>query len=331
MGFDLPNAISLEEKVFTLINEKNFTKIALEVFRYQYFTNPVYKQYCDAVKRLPDSVTGIELIPFLPIQFFKTFEIKSGAFNPEIVFKSSGTSGGSTSHHFVKDAAVYVKSFLVCFEKFYGHADGYCILGLLPSYLEREGSSLVYMVDDLIRKSGHPESGFYLHDHQKLRDTLCRLETAQQKTILFGVSFALLDFADACAMPLAYTTMIETGGMKGRKKELTKVELYAKLQRAFALDEIHSEYGMTELLSQAYAVNGLYRTPPWMKVLLRDETDPFSLATKSGAINVIDLANIHSCSFIQTDDLGRIHADGSFEVLGRMDNSDIRGCSRLVI
>ncbi|MDB5205371.1 MAG: acyl transferase [Flavisolibacter sp.] len=331
MGFKLPKAKSLEKKVFSLSNEKDFEEIALAVFHYQYFTNPVYKAYCDAINRVPATVTDLEELPFLPIQFFKNFEVKSGAFDPQVVFKSSGTTGLTTSSHFVKDISVYEKSFLQCFAHFYGDVKELCVLGLLPSYLERHGSSLVYMVDSLIKKSDHSESGFYLYDYHRLKDTLIKLEGEGQKTILFGVSFALLDFADAFSMPLVHTTIIETGGMKGRKKEVTKAELYAQLQTAFSLKKIHSEYGMTELLSQAYAINGLYKTPSWMKVLLRDETDPFSPAAKSGAINVIDLANIHSCSFIQTDDLGRMHGDGSFEVLGRMDNSDVRGCSQLVL
>jgi phenylacetate-coenzyme A ligase PaaK-like adenylate-forming protein len=331
MGFELPKAKSLEEKVFNLSNEKEFTEIAFQIFHYQYFTNPVYKAYCDAIKRPVADITKMEQVPFLPIQFFQDFEIKSDAFEAEVIFKSSGTTGPATSSHFVKDVSVYEKSFAKCFAQFYGDVRTCCILGLLPSYLERGASSLVYMVNSLIKKGNHPLSGFYLYEHQKLRDTLATLEAEGQKTILFGVTFALLDFAEAFSMPLVHTTIIETGGMKGRKKELTKAELYAQLQAAFSLKEIHSEYGMTELLSQAYAINGLYRTPPWMKVFLRDETDPFSQATISGGINVIDLANIHSCSFIQTDDIGRSHADGSFEVLGRMDNSDVRGCSQLTI
>jgi hypothetical protein len=331
MGFELPKAKDFEEKVFTLTNEKELEEIALAIFHYQYFTSPVYKSYCDATNRPPGTVACLEQLPFLPIQFFKNFEIKSGTFQPSVIFKSSGTTGDIRSSHFVKDISIYEKSFSNCFARFYGNVENLCILGLLPSYLEQGGSSLVYMVDSLIKRSNHPSSGFYLYEHQTLRDTILKLEASGQRTILFGVSFALLEFAEAFPLPLAHTTIVETGGMKGRKKDSTKAELYARLQTAFSSKEIHSEYGMTELLSQAYAINGLYTTPPWMKVILRDETDPFSPPVKSGAINIIDLANIHSCCFIQTDDLGRSHPDGKFEVLGRLDNSDIRGCSQLVL
>jgi hypothetical protein len=257
--------------------------------------------------------------------------VKTGEFAPATVFQSSGTTGLATSRHYVKNTSLYEKSFLTCFSRFYGDPSTYCILGLLPSYLEQGASSLVYMVDHLIQRSGHPKSGFYLYDHDALKETLLHLEANNQPAILFGVTYALLDFAEAHAMPLKSTTIIETGGMKGRKKELTKAELYQQLGDAFSVSAIHSEYGMTELFSQAYAINGMYKCPAWMKVVLRDETDPFSLGGSTGAINVIDLANLDSCSFIATEDLGRLHPDGSFEVLGRMDNTDIRGCSQLVL
>jgi hypothetical protein len=331
MGFEIPKSKSLEEKVFGLSNEKEFTRIALEIFQYQYLTNTVYKAYCEAIHRSPETVLELQQIPFLPIRFFKTHEIISGTFTPQAIFESSGTTGFTTSRHLVRDVSVYEKSFFNCFENFYGKPEELCVVGLLPSYLERVGSSLVYMVDSLIKQSRHPLSGFYLYNHQKLKETLVQLEAQGQKTILFGVSYALLDFAEAFPFRLKHTTIIETGGMKGRKKEITKAALYAELQKAFSLAEVHSEYGMTELLSQAYAVNGFYKPPPWMKVLLRDATDPFSFSERTGVINVIDLANIYSCSFIATDDLGRLHTDGSFEVLGRIDNSDIRGCSQLVL
>ncbi|HET7897148.1 MAG TPA: acyl transferase, partial [Flavisolibacter sp.] len=281
--------------------------------------------------RSPETVTTLEAIPFLPISFYKSHSVKTGDFEPQTIFKSSGTTGATTSQHQVKDLLLYERSFLTCFTQFFGDPQQYCVLGLLPSYLEQGSSSLVYMVDNLVRKSSHPLSGFYLYDHGKLKETVQQLEAEKQPAILFGVTYALLDFADEYAMPLCSTTLVETGGMKGRKKELTKAELYQRLQLAFSQEVIHSEYGMTELLSQAYAVNGRYHCPPWMKVLLRDETDPFSLGGSSGAINVIDLANVWSCSFIATEDLGRLHPDGSFEVMGRMDNSDIRGCSQLAL
>jgi hypothetical protein len=270
-------------------------------------------------------------IPFLPISFFKTHTVKTGSFIEETVFKSSGTTGAQSSCHFVKSLSLYEESFLRCFEQFYGRPESYCILGLLPSYLEQGASSLVYMVDVLVKRSAHPQSGFYLYDFAKLHQTLKQLESEGQSTILFGVTFALLDFAERARLPLKHTILIETGGMKGRKKELSKPALYEALKTGFSVDTIHSEYGMTELLSQAYAKNGRYCCPPWMKVILRDETDPFSAGHSSGAINVIDLANIWSCSFIATEDLGKLHGDGSFEVLGRMDNTDIRGCSQMAL
>ena len=329
MGAEIPKLKSLEEKVFDTHNENSFTEIALDVFRYQYLTNNIYGAFCQALGKRPEDVQKVEQIPFLPIQFFKNRPVQSGTFEPEIVFSSSGTTGTATSRHFVKAVSLYEKSFVTCFREFYGDPSGYCILGLLPSYLERGGSSLVYMVDVLIKKSGDPRSGFYLHDYGRLHKTLKDLEADGKPTILFGVTYALLDFAEQFALPLKHTTIIETGGMKGRKKEISKPELYEVLQNAFSVEEIHAEYGMTELLSQAYAVNGLYQNPPWMKILLREETDPFSFSDRAGAVNVIDLANLHSCSFIATDDRGRMTADGKFEILGRLDNSDIRGCSQL--
>lgn len=331
MSIEIPNVNRLADEVFAISNEKAFQQIALAVYRFQFSANSVYGDYCRTLGKTPEHVGSVSGIPFLPIQFFKSHAVKSGAFEPATVFQSSGTTGTTSSRHFVKDLGLYEQSFLAGFERFYGKPEAYCVLGLLPSYLEQGASSLVYMVDKLIQKSGHPLSGFYLYDHERLKETLEKLETAEHKTILFGVSYALLDFAERFQLPLRHTILLETGGMKGRKKELLKTELYAELEKAFSLSEVHSEYGMTELLSQAYAINGRYRCPPWMKVLLRDETDPFSIGHSSGAINVIDLANLWSCSFIATEDLGRLHTDGSFEVLGRLDNTDIRGCSQLVL
>lgn len=328
---EIPALKNLSEAVFRISNEKDFRRIALAVFHYQYANNPVYHSYCNAIGKIPASVDEIEEIPFLPISFFKTHSVKSSEFNPAIVFKSSGTTGQNTSRHYIKEPGLYEQSFLTCFERFFGEPEKYCILGLLPSYLEQGASSLVYMVDTLIKKSGHQKSGFYLYDHQGLFETISGLESQSQPALLFGVTYALLDFAEKHSLELKNTLLIETGGMKGRKRELTKTELYQQLQRAFSVSEIHSEYGMTELLSQAYAVNGLYQCPPWMRVILRDETDPFALGVKSGAVNFIDLANIYSCSFIATEDLGKMHPDGRFETLGRLDNTDIRGCSQLVL
>lgn len=282
----------------------------------------------------PALVRRIVDIPFLPIRFFKSHKITTGEFEPELVFASSGTTGNTTSRHFVYRSRVYRESFLAGFNQFYGNSSRYCILGLLPSYLERGDSSLVFMVDELIRRSDHPQSGFYLNETRQLADLLVQLESMRQPTLLIGVTFALLDFADAHPMRLDSTIVMETGGMKGRRRELTREEVHAVLKARWQLPRIHSEYGMTELLSQAYAKEeGRFHCPPWMRVLRRDEDDPLSVHEDgeglSGAINVIDLANLYSCSFIATEDLGRWHADGGFEVLGRMDNSDIRGCSML--
>lgn len=306
---------------------------ALRLFHYQHQYNPVYRSWCDVLKIEPHTIVAAATIPFLPISFFKTHIIATGAFTPDVVFTSSGTTKTINSHHYVKDVSIYKQSFITAFEQFYGSIKNLCIIGLLPSYLERKGSSLVYMVDELIHLSQHPQSGFYLYDVAKLSTTLQQLEAAQQETILIGVTFALLDFAEACPMPLQHTIIMETGGMKGRKEELLRQQVHDQLQQAFGLSHIHSEYGMTELLSQAYSSgNGIYRCPPWMKVLVRDEDDPLHVSVSGkGILNIIDLANRDSCAFIATDDAGIVYEDGSFEVLGRTDNSDLRGCSLLTI
>jgi phenylacetate-coenzyme A ligase PaaK-like adenylate-forming protein len=335
MRMEIPKSKQLEEKVFAITNEKELSLIALEVFQFQFENNPVYKDYCEAVARTPASVKKIADIPFLPISFFKTHRIETTAFNAELLFKSSGTTGMTTSNHYVKSAAIYRKSFEEGFKRFYGDINDYCIIGLLPSYLERGNSSLVYMVNHLIKKSGHEGSGFYLDEFEKLDITLKSLEVSGQKTILIGVTYALLDFGNRYLQNLSNTIIMETGGMKGRGKEMTKQELYECLKKSFSVSHIHSEYGMTELLSQSYGVDGLMGCPPWMQVVLRDETDPFEIYSRgeavSGAINIIDLANLYSCSFIATDDMGKIYDNGRFEILGRMDNSDIRGCSLMVL
>jgi hypothetical protein len=335
MRMEIPKTKELEEKVFAITNEKELSVIALEVFQFQYRYNPLYHDYCKALGKSPGKVTTITGIPFLPISFFKTHRIETTPFTAELIFKSSGTTGSVTSHHYVKHAALYEKSFLEGFKKFYGDVKDYCILGLLPSYLERGYSSLVYMVDHLIRESGHEGSGFYLNEFEKLDTTLKRLESAGQKTILIGVTYALLDFGRRFPQQLSNTIIMETGGMKGRGREMTRAELYEQLKKAFDVNHIHSEYGMTELLSQVYGIDGKMICPPWMKILLRDETDPFSLyepsgASSSGVINIIDLANLYSCSFIATEDVGKANPGGGFEILGRMDNSDFRGCSLMV-
>ncbi|OYW19070.1 MAG: acyl transferase, partial [Sphingobacteriales bacterium 12-47-4] len=268
--------------------------------------------------------------PFLPISFFKTHHVVAGEFTPELVFQSSGTTGMTRSTHLVKEASFYKTSYTRGFESIYGPVSGRRILGLLPSYLEQGESSLVYMVEGLIRDSGHPESGFYLNDHERLKDTLQK----GGPTILIGVTYALLDFAEKFSFPLKETIVMETGGMKGRREELTRMEVHERLKKAFSLEKIHSEYGMTELLSQAYSTGeGVFACPPWMRVLLREEEDPLSVNTNpgNGVLNIIDLANLYSCSFIATEDSGRLRNDGTFDVLGRMDNSDIRGCSLLAL
>lgn len=337
-------------KIFS-VNENNFRQIALEIFQFQYAENPVYHAYVDTLGIKPLSVDQLDKIPFLPVSFFKTDEIKSGKFNAERIFESSGTTQTINSRHHIKDLALYTESFTRGVQEVYGGIKDCCILGVLPSYLEKGNSSLVFMVEKLIEQSGHPKSGFYLNDLEKLKDTLVLLESSKQKTLLIGVTYALLDFAEKYPMQLDHVTIMETGGMKGRREELTRMEVHERLKKAFGQNEIHSEYGMTELLSQAYAIkDGKFKCPPWMKVMIRDEEDPLlvrssdfgagsqeltihhsPLTALTGAINIIDLANIHSCSFIATDDIGKLYADNSFEVLGRMDGSDLRGCSLLTV
>lgn len=313
--------------------DSGFEALALDIFQFQLKNNAVYQAYVNALGTDPSRVSSIDRIPYLPVRFFKSKEVKTGEFEPEVIFESSGTTGMVSSRHQVKDLSLYRESFTRGFELFYGPASAYCIIGLLPSYLERDNSSLVLMVDELIRRSNQPESGFYLDDFNKLAGVLRDLEARQQPTLLIGVSFALLDFAEQYKMPLKHTILMETGGMKGRRKELIRPELHAILREAFSVPAVHSEYGMTELLSQAYSKGeGIYHCPPWMKVLVRDDEDPLHvMQTGAGVVNIIDLANIHSCSFIATDDAGRVHADGSFEILGRVDGSDMRGCSLLVV
>jgi hypothetical protein len=327
------------DKIFS-VSEKGFRQLALDIFRFQYESNHVYNSYVDALGMAASSVDEIEKIPFLPISFFKTDEVKTGKFNAEEIFESSGTTQTINSRHHVKDVSIYVESFTNTFEKTYGDLKGWCILGLLPAYLEKGDSSLVYMVDNLTKQSQHLQSGFYLYDLDKLNETLLSLESSNQRTLLIGVTYALLEFAEKFPMSLKNTIVMETGGMKGRREELTRMEVHDQLKEAFDKTEIHSEYGMTELLSQAYAKKeGRFQCPPWMRVLIRDDEDPLSVlvprlqtvAPTSGAINIIDLANVYSCSFIATDDVGKLYADKSFEVLGRMDGSDLRGCSLLTV
>jgi Acyl-protein synthetase, LuxE len=327
-----------EREIFDF-NISNFEDLALELFRFQYQYNPVYNRYVNTISVLPRDVKKITQIPFLPISFFKTHEVTTTEFSPEAVFESSGTTQTSKSRHYVKYLNLYKRSFQKAFDLFYGDPAGWCIIGLLPSYLERSNSSLVAMTEELIRMSADDRSGFYLNEYGLLNEKLLELEAERQKTLLIGVTFALLDFAEKHPIELKHTILMETGGMKGKKVELTRQQVHEILINQMGVPEVHSEYGMTELLSQSYSKsNGFFSSPPWMRILLRNEDDPFSLrddlmATSStpvtGIINVIDMANIYSCAFIATDDLGKIHHDGSFEVMGRLDHSDIRGCNLL--
>jgi phenylacetate-coenzyme A ligase PaaK-like adenylate-forming protein len=315
------------------IQPNRFEEIALQQFNIQVKNNPVYREYLNLLKINPEHIAEIKSIPFLPIDFFKSHRVVSTDEMEKIIFTSSGTTGQQTSKHYVTDLEVYEESFSKGFEYFYENVADYCILALLPSYLERQGSSLIYMTESLIQKSGHRNSGFYLYNTAELHRKLLSLEKDKQKTILLGVTFALLDFADQYQMKLEHTIVMETGGMKGRRKELTRFEMHEFLTQKLGVKTIHSEYGMTELLSQAYSQgNGVFRTPPWMKIIVRDVYDPFTILKQeqSGAINVIDLANVNSCSFIETKDVGRLLKDGSFEVSGRMEASEIRGCNLLI-
>lgn len=321
-------------RIFEIVHPEDFESLTLEVFHYQYGENTVYKAFCDHLGKQPSRVKRIEDIPFLPITFFKQKTVLTGKGVPEIIFTSSGTTGKDTSKHYVLDMALYEKSYLTAFQQFYGPVENYCVLALLPAYLEREGSSLIYMVHDLIQKSKHPESGFYLNDLEGLRHKLIALDAKGIRTLLIGVSFALLDLVETHPMQLKHTVVMETGGMKGRRKELIREELHTLLKKGLGVPKIHSEYGMTELLSQAYSQGGgLFSAPPWMRVLIRDTEDPLSLQPpgKVGGVNIVDLANLHSCSFIATQDLGKLYENGDFELLGRYDHSDIRGCNLMVL
>ncbi len=322
------------ENIFNIKSEQDFIKVTLQIFKHQFKNNKVYRSFCDLLYIHPSDVSTLEEIPFLPIHFFKTRSILSTKENPMITFESSGTTGNLTSKHFVTDINLYKESYLKGFDYFYGNIEDYVVLALLPNYLEREGSSLVFMVDDLISKSKNLESGFYLNNLDELAKKLIDLDKIGQKILLIGVSFALLDLIEKYQFNLKNTIIMETGGMKGRRKELIRNELHLILKNGFSADEIHSEYGMTELLSQAYSKgNGVFETPPWMRILTRDTEDALSILPKgkAGGINVIDLANYNSCSFIATQDLGKVHKNETFEIIGRFDNSDIRGCNLMVL
>ncbi|MBU2062549.1 MAG: acyl transferase [Bacteroidetes bacterium] len=320
--------------IFTISSQKQFEKIALKVFRHQYENNKVYNNFCKLLNTEVGRVKSIQQIPFLPIQFFKSHEVVSNNDPVQATFSSSGTTGMITSKHLVTDVSIYEESYRKGFADFYGNIEDYVVLALLPSYLERDGSSLIYMVEDLIKLSNRPESGFYLHNHDELIKNLIALDNAGQNVILIGVTYALLDLIEKQKFQLKNTIIMETGGMKGKRKEMIREELHEQLCSGFGVTAIHSEYGMTELLSQAYSLGeGIFECPSWIQILLRDTEDALSYVGtgKTGGINVIDLANINSCSFIATQDLGKKYANNSFEVLGRFDNSDIRGCNLMVL
>jgi phenylacetate-coenzyme A ligase PaaK-like adenylate-forming protein len=324
----------MQNDIFNIQTQEDFKQVALDVFKHQFKNNKVYRSFCDLLYIHPSSVTKVEEIPFLPIQFFKSREILSSTEKVQETFSSSGTTGSITSKHYVTDINLYKESYQKGFAHFYGNIEDYVVLALLPNYLERNGSSLVFMVDDLIQKSKNPESGFYLNNIEELAKKLTELDKKGQKVLLIGVSFALLDLIETAQFNLKNTIIMETGGMKGRRKELVREELHQLLQNGFGVSEIHSEYGMTELLSQGYSNGkGVFKTPPWMKILTRDTEDALTIQQvgKTGGINVIDLANYNSCSFIATQDLGKVHENGTFEIIGRFDDSDIRGCNLMVL
>ncbi|RYG15971.1 MAG: acyl transferase [Chitinophagaceae bacterium] len=321
-------------QIFSISNEQEFNDVALSVFQHQTENCDIYRQYISHLKINATEISNYKDIPFLPISFFKSHSVISTKKPIEITFSSSGTTGQITSKHLVQDLAIYEQSYNKAFQLFYGKADDYCILALLPSYLERDGSSLIYMVDDLLKQSSHPKSGYFLHNHDELFQTLLQLKSAGQKTLLIGVTYALLDFTEKYQVDFPELIVMETGGMKGKRKEMVRAELHQLLCGSFGVKHIHSEYGMTELLSQGYSKgDGIFECPPWMKILLRDTSDPLSMLADThttGGINVIDLANINSCAFIATQDLGKLHAENKFEIMGRFDNADIRGCNLLV-
>jgi len=323
-----------QEAIFQINSKKEFEKITLKVFRHQYDNNLVYQQFCNFLKKDKNNVKSVLDIPFLPIQFFKSHEVLSSDKAIQTTFTSSGTTGMQTSKHLVTDVSWYEESYRLAFSEFYGNIEDYCVLALLPSYLEREGSSLIHMVEDLITLSNHEDSGFYLNNYDELISKVIELDTSGQNVLLIGVTYALLDLIEMQNFQLKNTIIMETGGMKGKRKEMIREELHSLLCNGFGVSKIHSEYGMTELLSQAYSLgDGVFECPPWMHILIRDTEDALTYVAegKTGGINIIDLANINSCSFIATQDLGKKQPNHSFEVLGRFDHSDIRGCNLMVI
>lgn len=322
---------SFESELYAA-NAATFNEKAIRIFQFQYQNNPIYRQYCQFLKKDPSSVRTIYEIPYLPVGFFKSQHVKTGSWEAVKSFTSSATTGAIASQHLVKEEAFYLNNTVKNFEHFYGPLSDYHFIALLPSYLEREGSSLVAMADHFIKQSKSPHAGFYLYEVEQMISKVAQLRGGNRKVLLLGVTFALLDLAEKHPVDLDHCIIMETGGMKGRRPEITRSELHAILCDSFRVQSVHSEYGMTELFSQAYSSgNGLFQCPPWMRVVLRDPEDPLDYreGRLQGAINIIDLANIHSCAFIETQDLGRLHQSGYFEVLGRMDNSDIRGCNLL--
>lgn len=320
--------------IFSISSQKQFEKTALKVFRYQYENNSVYREFCDFLNTDIPQVKSIKEIPFLPIQFFKSRDVITGTATATEIFTSSGTTGMQTSRHLITDISLYEESYRKAFSQFYGNIEDYVVLALLPSYLERDGSSLIYMVNDLISLSNNPDSGFYLNNYDELIYKLTALDADGKNILLIGVTYALLDLVEKRQFALKNTIIMETGGMKGRRREMIREELHELLCNGFGVSAIHSEYGMTELLSQAYSLgNGVFECPNWMHILIRDTEDALVYVDsgKTGGVNVIDLANINSCAFIATQDLGKKYGDGTFEVLGRFDNSDIRGCNLMVL
>ncbi|MBS1652761.1 MAG: acyl transferase [Bacteroidetes bacterium] len=322
-------------KIFEINSDATFEETAIEVFKHQYQHNQIYQNWSNYLSRTPNNVHTINNIPFIPIEFFKTQQIISSPINANtVVFESSTTTSSTPSKHFINDISIYEKSFTSAFNFFFGNIKDYCILALLPNYLERKNSSLVYMVKKLMENSNNINNAFYLNDFQKLKTVIESLKQQNQKTILIGVSYALIDFSNYGIKLNDNFIVIETGGMKGTRKELLKNELHALLKQNFEITKIYSEYGMTELLSQAYSLgNAFFESPPWLKFKLRDVNDPLQIINtpyKTGGINIIDLANINSCSFIASSDLGRLNSLGKIELMGRFDNSDIRGCNLML-
>lgn len=325
---------AIRNRIFEIQTDAEFQQLALEVYRYQFANNSIYRAWSGALNRNPENVQTIHDIPFLPIHYFKEQEVKSVEADAECVFSSSGTTGAITSRHYIYDVSIYRESILKGFERAYGKPEDYCIVGLLPSYLERSGSSLVWMTELLIKESKHPDSGFYLYNHNELNDLLRKLDAGNQKIWLIGVSFALIDFSMLHPSAPENIYVIETGGMKGRRREMVREELHATIKQGWPLKRIDSEYGMTELLSQAWMLDEKhFNCPPWMKVLICETDNPLAYVSdgKTGGINVIDLANLDSCAFIETADLGRITPGKGFEVLGRFDHADVRGCNLMAV